>query len=568
MERPGNRPAEPARSSGKQTNLTAQTASGLSWFYLSTMTFIVANLAYTATVSRLLAPAAFGLMAVAQLVVLFIQFFARMGLGSALVQKPDLSDEEIRAASTAGIVVGLACLVLVWILAPAVAALFRAPGLPPVLRGLSVSFVFMGWSMTGLGLLRRQLRFRTLSIISAGTYVFAYLVVGVGAALLGAGVWSLVAASVVHTAALAVCQYAVLRHPLPPVLRWQPYQAVCGYGARVAGAGLLDYGGSNLDTLTVSRVASTAVLGQYTRAYYLVFQPLTNYLAQALTNVLFSTLSRIQQDLGRLSRGFFSVLSLGNLMLFPVCAGIAVAAHELVLVVLGRQWGLAVGLVPWFALAGACHVVSQLTQLLADARAELNRSLVVQTAYIVALALLLLMVLPFRSGGVWVIAAAVAAAELLRYVGYLALTRRVLGMPRAQVWQAHVPALFASAGVALAVAATRWALTDYVRPLVVLGAEAGAGGLAFALCIRFCPLPTVRSELWMRLTAAGVVGAAGGRRWRLASLVLGPPDPSMLVLGPPDPPTHVLGPPDPPTVPDAGAQDPPWAPRGADTCAW
>jgi O-antigen/teichoic acid export membrane protein len=549
MARPGNRPAEPARSSRKQTNLTAQTASGLSWFYLATLTLMVANLAYTATVSRLLAPAAFGLMAVANLVVLFTQYFVRMGLASALVQRPDLSEDEIRAASTAGIAVGLACLVLIWILASPVAALFRAPDLPPVLRALGVSFVFMGWSMTGLGLLRREHRFRTLSMISVGTYVFGYLVVGVGLALLGAGVWSLVAASVATTAAQAIWQYAILRHPVRPVLRWEPYQAVCGYGARLSGAYLMDYGGSNLDTFTVSRVASTAVLGQYSRAYYLVFQPLSNYLAQALTNVLFSPLSRVQQELARLRRAYFSVLSLGNLMLFPICAGIAVAAHELVLVVLGPQWDLAVGLVPWFALAGCCHVVSQLTQL--------NRSLVVQTGYIVALALLLLMVLPFRSGGVWVIAAAVAAAELVRYVAYLALARRVLGMPRARMWQAHVPALFASAGVALAVAAARWALVDYVRPLVVLGAEAGAGALALALCIRFCPLPIVRSELWMRLTAAGVVGAAGGRRWRLASLVLGPPDP----------PTLVLALPGAPTVPEVGAQDPPWAPRGADTCA-
>jgi lipopolysaccharide exporter len=548
MERPGNGRDDPARPSRKRTTLTAQTASGLSWFYLATMTLMVANLAYTATVSRLLTPDAFGLMAIAQLVVLFGLQFARMGLASSLVQKPDLSEEEIRAASTAGIAVGLACLVLTWIFAPAVAALFRAPGLPPVLRGLSVSFVFMGWSMTGLGLLRRQLRFRTMSIISAGTYVFAYLVVGVGSALLGAGVWSLVAASVVHTAALAVCQYAVLRHPLRPVLRWQPYQAISSYGARLSVGGLLDYGGGNLDTFTVSRAASTAVLGQYTRAYYLVFQPLTNYLAQALTHVVFSTLSRIQQDLARLRRAYYSMLSLGNLMLFPICAGIAVAAHELVLVVLGPQWGLAVGLVPWFAFAGGCHVASRLTQLLAEARAELNRSLVVQTAYIVGLALFLLMVLPFRSQGVWVVAAAVAAAELLRHVGYLAVARRVLGLPAAWVWHAHVPAVFASAGVALAVAATRWALTDYVRPLVVLAAEAGAGALALALCIRFCPLPAVRSELWMRLIAADVVGAAGGSRWRLASLVLGPP-------------------PDPPTVPEVEAQDPPWAPRGADTCA-
>jgi lipopolysaccharide exporter len=516
--------ADTAGSSRKQTNLTAQTASGLRWSYLSTMALMVANLGYTATVSRLLDPVAFGLMAMANLVVLFAQYFARMGLASALVQKPDLSEEEIRAASTAGIAVGLACMGVIWLLAPAVADVFRAPDLAPILRALGVSFVFMGWSMTGLGLLRRQLRFRTLSVISVGCYVFGYLVVGVGLALLGAGVWSLVAASVASTAAQAVWQYAILRHPLRPVLRWEPYRAVCGYGARLSGAYLLDYVGGNLDTFTATRIASTAIVGQYTRAYYLVFQPLGNYLAQALTNVLFSTLSRIQEDLVRLRRAYFSVLSLGNLLLFPVCAGIAVTAHELVLVVLGPQWNLAVGLVPWFALAGGCHVVSQLTQLLADARAELNRSLVVQTAYIVALALLLLLALPFRSRGVWVVAAAVAAAEVLRYVGYLTLARRVLGMPSTRLLQAHVPAALASLGVMLAIAATRWALAGHVPTLVVLGAEIGAGAVALALCIRLCPLPVIRSEFWMRLTAAGVLRKAGGARWRLASLVLGPPD--------------------------------------------
>jgi O-antigen/teichoic acid export membrane protein len=533
MDRPEHKSADSAGSGRKQTNMTAHTASGLSWFYLSTTTLMLANLGYTATVSRLLTPAAFGLMAMANLVVLFTQFFARMGLASALVQKPDLSEDEIRASSTAGIAIGLACLGVIWILAPAVAVLFRAPTLPPILRGLGVSFVFMGWSMTGLGLLRRQLRFRTLSIISMGTYVFAYLVVGVSLALLGAGVWSLVAASVASTATQAVWQYAILRHPVRPVLRWEPYRAVCSYGARLSGAYLMDYVGGNLDTFTVTRIASTAVLGQYTRAYYLVFQPLSNYLAQALTNVLFSTLSRIQEDLRRLRRAYHSVLSIGNLMLFPICAGIAVAAPQLVLVVLGPQWNLVVGLVPWFALAGGCHVASQLTQLLADARAELNRSLAVQTAYIVGLALLILLALPLRSRGVWVIAAAVAAAEVLRYVGYLALARRVLAMPWSQVWQAHVPAAFASAGVVLAIATTRWALAGHAPTLVVFGAEAVAGALALALCIRFCPLPAIRSELWMRLTAAGVLGEVGGLRRRLPSLVLGPPDPATVPKGGP-----------------------------------
>ncbi|MEK6442229.1 lipopolysaccharide biosynthesis protein [Pseudonocardia sp. T1-2H] len=515
-------PPEAAGPSGRRTNLTAQTASGLSWSYLATATLVVANLVYTATISRLLEPADFGLLAMANLVVLFAQYFARMGLASAVIQKPDLSDDEIRASSTAGIAIGLICMAVVWVLAPAVGALFHAPTLPPILCGLSVSFVFMGWSQTGNGLLRRQLRFRALSLVAVATYVFAYLVVGVGLALFGAGLWSLVAASVTATAVQSILQYALLRHPVRPVLRWEPYRAVCGYGARLSGAYLMDYIGGNIDTFTVTRIASTAVVGQYSRAYYLVFQPLGNYLAQALSTVLFSPLSRIQQDLVRLRRAFLSVLSITCVVLFPVCAGMAVAAQELVLVVLGTQWTLVPGLVPWFAIAGGCHVASQLSQLLAEARAELNRSLVVQVTYLVALALLLLLAaVPFRGHGVWVIGAAVAGAEVLRYVCYLRLTRRVLRLAPGEVWRAHLPAAFASAGVALAVAAVRAPLTGHAPAILVLATEMCVGMLALALCIRLCPLPAIRRELSLRLDAAALLGAAGGVRWRLARLVLG-----------------------------------------------
>lgn len=505
----------------RRASLTAQTASGLSWSYLSTASLVVANLAYTATISRLLAPSDFGLLAMANLVVLFAQYFARMGLASALIQKPDLSDEEIRASSTAGIAIGLICMTVTWFLAPAVSSLFQAPALTPMLRGLSLSFVFMGWSQTGNGLLRRQLRFRALSLVAVATYVFSYLVVGVGSALLGAGLWSLVAASVTATALQTILQYALVRHPVRPVLRREPYRAVCGYGVRLSGAYLVDYIGSNLDTFTVTRIAATAVVGQYSRAYYLVFQPVGNYLGQALSTVLFSPLSRIQQDLARLRRAFLSVMSIMNVVLFPVCAGIAVAAGELVQVVLGPQWTLVPGLVPWFAVAAGCHVASLLSQLLAEARAELTRSLAVQVTYLVALALLLLAAVPFRAHGVWVIAAAVAGAELLRYLCYLSVVGRILRLARGQLWRAHLPAAFVSVGVALAIVAVRGALDGRAPAILVLAAELGVGALALAVCIRLCPLSSIRRELSLRLDGAGLLGRVGGTRWRVARLVLG-----------------------------------------------
>src|SRR4029453_17225061 len=99
---------------GDGPSLTARTASGLRWSSLGSAALMLANLAYTATISRLLSPAAFGLMALANLVVLFGQFFAHMGISSALVQKPELDKDEIRAASTAGIAFGVACFAVVW----------------------------------------------------------------------------------------------------------------------------------------------------------------------------------------------------------------------------------------------------------------------------------------------------------------------------------------------------------------------------------------------------------------------------------------------------------------------
>lgn len=199
-------------------------------------------------------------------------------------------------------------------------------------------------------------------------------------------------------------------------------------------------------------------------------------------------------------------------------------SERVVLVVLGRQWSVAATAVPWFALAAGCSVMSALSQTVAEARADLYRSLGVQAAYITVLAAFLLVALADRSQGIWVFAAAVAAAEVLRHVGYLGLMRRVVGLTMPQVWASYAPAAFASAGVALAITVVRSALGTEVPTLVTFAAEVAAGAIALSLCIRFCPLPAIRRELRLRLTEAGALGGVGSLRRRLVPLVIGQPD--------------------------------------------
>jgi hypothetical protein len=122
----------------------------------------------------------------------------------------------------------------------------------------------------------------------------------------------------------------------------------------------------------------------------------------------------------------------------------------------------------------------------------------------------------------------VAAGEILRHLGYLGLMGRLLGLSVSRVARSYAPAAFASAGVALVIAAVQRALAGSLPSVLALGAEIAAGALALTLCVRFSPLPGIRHELRMRLTVAGALGTVGGMRWRLAPLVLGPHDPAMV----------------------------------------
>jgi O-antigen/teichoic acid export membrane protein len=506
-------------------DVKAGAVSGVRWSSFSTIALIVANVAYTAIASRLVSPSAFGLMALANLVVLFLGFFTRLGLASALVQKPDLNEEDIRAASTVGAVLGMALFALVWPLTPWICEIFHEPALSGVLRVLAISLPITGWSMTGLGLLTRDLRFGELSVVTVTTYIFCYVVVGIALALAGAGVWSLVGASLTSAIMQAAWQYTLVRHPVRPPLRWTPYRTVGGFGATLTLAHWLDYVGNNLCTFVIGRSASTAVVGQFNRAYYLAFQSIRIYLGEALANVLFSSLSAIQGDKPRVRRVYLSVLCLGALALFPPCVGMAVAAPELVRVVLGPSWQLAASILPWFALAAAMSVLSRFSQALAESRAALGRSLLVQGVYIVILSLLLLLVAyDLQARGLWLFAAAVAIGEFCRFGAYLHLTRRLLRFGMVEVIRSLLPGLFAAAVVGLALGLVRITLSSEISSsFALLTAEFLVGILAYAIGVRVSPLPNARRELWSTASAFGVLGRVGRWRWRLALLVLGAP---------------------------------------------
>jgi len=501
------------------TNLSRQTVAGLRWSSLDALCNGLILVGWTAASSRLLDPEVFGLMAVANLVVNFGTFFARMGVAQALVQKERISDDDIRATFTSGVLTGVFCFAALWLAAPALSTVFAKPEVTSLLRVLGASFLFTGLAMTSMGLLRRQLRFREIAIVGIVSNLLSSLL-GIALAVTGAGVWSLIAYALSSPVFMLVLSYSRARHSLRPTFAISPFRSLYSFGARVSVLRMLEFFARNLDTITVGRYMTAAVLGQYSRAYVLVNLPLNRYLASSLNSVLFPTFSSIQSDTPRLKRGLLSALSLGAVVIHPICAGMAVAAPEIVATVLGPQWDVAAQIVPLFALGIGFNVLTRAIELLCEARGELNRNLGLQIAYVLALGAALVLVSPY---GVVTMAAVLLVGEVVRHIGFVLLARSLLDLNIRDLWQAYAPAFFAASVVAALTAVVRMLLLAAGLPAaLVLVAEIGAGALGLALAIRLNPVPEVRQLLAARLRNAGLLTARRSPITRMARVILGP----------------------------------------------
>jgi lipopolysaccharide exporter len=495
-------------------NLTSRTLSALSWTYGGAVAGVVPQLVYTTVMARLLDPAAFGLVALAQAFLRFGQYFAHLGIGQALIQKDELDEQEVRAAFTSSVLLGALFSAVAVALAPLAARLFDTPDVTSVVRWLGLTFLLDGLGRTATVLLRRDLRFETLAKIQVPTYVAAFLGVGLGTAAMGAGVWSLVAAALAQSTFLAVAVYAATRHPLRPNLAVRRHADLYSFGGQVSVIGFVQFLNTNLDVFFVGRFLGPSPLGQYNRATYLVVVPFTE-LVTNLSKVLFPAFSRVQSDLARLRAAYVVTTDLVAALLLPAAAGMVVAAPEIVRVVLGPGWGPAALVLPVLALVSGLAFVAHIGGIVLESIAVLRPKLVLEVA------VLLVGVAAFATvvateGGLVAFATAAVTSAAVHHVATVLLVAHALQVPGRTTAAMYLRTAGAATAVVAAIGAVTLALRSAAAPvLAVLLAQVTAGGLAMALCFTHGPLVQVRRDVRDRLASAGQldgrVGSVLGR---------------------------------------------------------
>ncbi|KAB2880963.1 lipopolysaccharide biosynthesis protein [bacterium] len=476
--------------------LTAKAFHGLKWSYFGTVINTVTQIAFTAIMARLLDPPSFGLMAMANVVIRFGSYFAQMGISPAIIQKKEIEEKDIQAAFTLSFILGLIFFLLIFLLAPFSVYVFDNVEVIPILRYMAISFIAIGFFNTSLGLLRRNLQFKLVSLFEVLSFVLGYGLISVVAAYMGMGVWSLVIGALTQQLVMALLCYISVRHPLRFVWKWSGYFWLYSFGGRVSVINFIEFLSANLDTFVIGRYLGPNSLGVYNRAYMLINLP-AYQLANSLNKVIFPSFSKIQSDIPKLKRAYASSITLLSVILFPVCFGVIPAAKEVVLVILGDQWSGAVPVLQILAVATSFNLLAHIGGLTCEATANLRIKLIIQS-FCLALLAILFFLLSYL--GLLGFAIAVVTMECVRFFSYILIMRRILDWPLIEAWNTYKAAVISTICVSVGILLISIFLRSYdISTYIIFIFQLITGFMILSVILLYFPPNYFKKELRSRI---------------------------------------------------------------------
>ncbi|MGL5080408.1 MAG: MOP flippase family protein [Microcoleaceae cyanobacterium] len=306
--------------------------------------------------ARLLTPEAFGLVALANTFLLFMQILLEQGFTQALIQRQDLEPEHLNTAFWTNVLIGICLTALSLLLADSIAGMFNQPDLAPILRCFSILFCVNALRHVHEAILSREMAFKVMAIRTLIAILFGGIV-GIVMAISGFGVWSLVSQQIVfESVAVLVLWQAV---------SWRPqfqfsskhFQDLSSFGINVMGFKFLRFISKRSDNLIIGFFLGEVALGYYAIAYR-VLEVMTQLLVSTSNQVALPTFSKLQAEPERFRHAFYRVTQLTSLVAFPTFLGMATLAPEVVTVIFGEQWIPSIPIMQVLSFVGILHSLS------------------------------------------------------------------------------------------------------------------------------------------------------------------------------------------------------------------
>lgn len=328
----------------------------------STITEVAAKLVMPISnmvLARLLTPEAFGVVATLTMIISFAEIFADAGFQKYLIQHEFHDAVEREESTNVAFWTNLTISLIIWaviaVFQNPLATLVGSPGLGYVIAIACVSIPLAAFSSIQMALYKRDFDFKTLFRVRV-VGILIPLCVTVPLAFCFRNFWALLIGTIVRDVANAIMLTYFSKWKPKFYYSWARFKEMFSFSVwsmlEQVSVWLTGY----LDIFIVGIVLSSYYLGVYRTSTATVGQ-IMGLITAATTPVLFSSLSRLQNNVQEFEDLFMKFQKWVGLIIMPLGVGIFCYSDLVTLILLGDQWKDASGFIGLWGLTSSITIV-------------------------------------------------------------------------------------------------------------------------------------------------------------------------------------------------------------------
>ena len=321
-------------------NMNRKIGIGVAWNLASLLLSRGSSTIFTLFLARLLAPEAFGLIAMIMIVMELAQHLVQSGLGEALIRSKVVSEADFSTIFHANLGLSAVAYASLFMAAPSLAVFYSQSELTDLLRVMGLVVFLNALKVVPTAMLSRQMNFRSQMVANtSGVLVSGVLAVVV--AWQGGGVWSLVVQSMANAGVSAFLIWYMASWLPKLMFSRESFRRLFGFGVNLLAIGAIRILVQNSQVIAIGRLFSAEVTGLYFFARK-ISQLISQQLSDAVQKATLPAMATLQDESVALRYKYRQIIQLMMFIIAPAMALLAALADPLFNAFLGEKWAGAI----------------------------------------------------------------------------------------------------------------------------------------------------------------------------------------------------------------------------------
>ena len=426
-------------------NLKEKTAKSIAWGAINNGTTQVLNLIFGIVLARNLSEADYGIVALITIFTTLAGCLQSAGFSQALANLKPPTFRDYNAVCWFNILAGFSMYAILFLCAPLIAFFFKQPLLTDVSR-----LAFLAIPLSALGIVPNaklwiELRNRELAIAAIVSLLLSGST-GMWLAFHDYGYWSLVWQQIIFIGSSTLIKYGFTRWMPKLPVDFTPIKQMFGFSSKLLLTNILTVVSQNVQTFIFGKLLPINTVGQFSQANKWNTMG-HSFISNTMAQVAQPVLTNADNEEGRQERVFRKMLRFTSLVCFPLMFGLALVAHEFIIVTIGMKWEPSVILLQLLCIGGAFIPLQTLYQNLIISRGRSDSYLRLVALQIV---LQIVLTLSLASLGITAMVAAFSALNVLFTACWHYALQRIHPLPALDVLKDTMPFALIAAVVMLA----------------------------------------------------------------------------------------------------------------------